>query len=211
MFVHGLSGCWANWLEQLPVFAARAPRRRARPAGLRPLADARGARSRSPATRACSTGCWASSGSTRPRSWATRWAASSRAELAIAFPQRVERLVLVSAGGISTPAGPAYAAARACPTLRRAWSACSRRPRRWLGATLGDGRAPAAAARGDAQRWSCATPARLPAPLAAEQLRGAGKPGFMQALEAIIDYDLRERLPEIACPTLIVWGERRPR
>ncbi len=29
----------------------------------------------------------------------------------------------------------------------------------------------------------------------------------MQALEAILDYDIRERLPEIACPTLIVWGD----
>jgi len=51
-------------------------------------------------------------------------------------------------------------------------------------------------------------PSRLPAALAAEQVRGAGKPGFMQALQAILEYDFRERLPEIACPTLIVWGER---
>jgi pimeloyl-ACP methyl ester carboxylesterase len=50
-------------------------------------------------------------------------------------------------------------------------------------------------------------PSRLPAALAAEQLRGSGKPGFMQALEANLNYDFRERLPEIACPTLIVWGE----
>jgi pimeloyl-ACP methyl ester carboxylesterase len=51
-------------------------------------------------------------------------------------------------------------------------------------------------------------PGRLPAALAAEQLRGAGKPGFMQALKANIDYPISERLPEIACPTLIVWGEQ---
>jgi pimeloyl-ACP methyl ester carboxylesterase len=50
-------------------------------------------------------------------------------------------------------------------------------------------------------------PTQLPAPLAAEQIRGAGKPGFLQALGAIIGYDVRERLPELACPTLIVWGE----
>jgi pimeloyl-ACP methyl ester carboxylesterase len=50
-------------------------------------------------------------------------------------------------------------------------------------------------------------PGRLPATLAAEQLRGAGKPGFMQALRANIDYPVSERLPEIACPTLIVWGD----
>ena len=51
-------------------------------------------------------------------------------------------------------------------------------------------------------------PRRLPSSLAAEQLRGAGKDGFLQALEATVDYDLRERFPEIACPTLIVWGEQ---
>src|SRR4029077_13457206 len=50
-------------------------------------------------------------------------------------------------------------------------------------------------------------PRSLPAPLAAEQLRGAGKPGFMQAFDAIIHYDVRERLPYIACPTFVVWGD----
>ena len=39
-------------------------------------------------------------------------------------------------------------------------------------------------------------------------MRGAGKPGFIQALEPIVDYEIRERLGEIACPTLIVWGDR---
>jgi pimeloyl-ACP methyl ester carboxylesterase len=51
-------------------------------------------------------------------------------------------------------------------------------------------------------------PERLAAALAAEQIRGAGKPGFLQGLEAIFDYEIRERLGEIACPTLIVWGDR---
>jgi pimeloyl-ACP methyl ester carboxylesterase len=50
-------------------------------------------------------------------------------------------------------------------------------------------------------------PGRLPAALAAEQIRGAGKPGFLQGLEAVLDYEIRERLGEIACPTLIVWGD----
>ena len=53
-----------------------------------------------------------------------------------------------------------------------------------------------------------AHPKQLPGPLAAEQVRGAGKPGFMGALGAVLEYDVRERLPEIACPTLIVWGDR---
>jgi pimeloyl-ACP methyl ester carboxylesterase len=47
----------------------------------------------------------------------------------------------------------------------------------------------------------------LPPALAAEQIRGAGKPGFIQGLEAVLDYEIRERLGKIACPTLIVWGD----
>jgi pimeloyl-ACP methyl ester carboxylesterase len=53
-----------------------------------------------------------------------------------------------------------------------------------------------------------AHPSRLPGPLAAEQLRGAGTDGFLSALEAILEFDLSERLPLIECPTLIVWGTR---
>ena len=50
-------------------------------------------------------------------------------------------------------------------------------------------------------------PSRLPAALAAEQVRGAGKPGFMQALEATLSCELRPGLPQISCQTLIVWGD----
>ena len=32
------------------------------------------------------------------------------------------------------------------------------------------------------------------------------KPGFVDALRAIMDYDYRDRLPEIEIPVLIVWG-----
>ena len=127
------------------------------------------------------------------------------AELAIAFPQRVERLVLVSPAGHlhATPTRAPRAPCRRCAAASAslagsaAWLASRSdtvaRRARLRAATLG--------------RRRRATPSRLPAPLAAEQLRGAGKPGFLQALEAILDYDVRERLPEIACPTLIVWGD----
>jgi pimeloyl-ACP methyl ester carboxylesterase len=125
------------------------------------------------------------------------------AELAISFPQRVERLVLISAAGVSTYNDPRTV--RAVPTLARlerilaattAWlaaksDAVSRRPR----------------LREAAMSVVVRHPSRLPAALTAEQMRGAGKPGFMQALQSIIEYDLRERFPEIACPTLVVWGE----
>jgi pimeloyl-ACP methyl ester carboxylesterase len=50
-------------------------------------------------------------------------------------------------------------------------------------------------------------PERIAPELTYEVASGAGKPGFLDALQAIMDYDFRERLPEISDPTLIVWGE----
>jgi pimeloyl-ACP methyl ester carboxylesterase len=52
-----------------------------------------------------------------------------------------------------------------------------------------------------------AHPERLPSRLVVEQARGAGKPGFKDALDAMTGYPIRDRLGEIGCPTLIVWGE----
>jgi pimeloyl-ACP methyl ester carboxylesterase len=39
-------------------------------------------------------------------------------------------------------------------------------------------------------------------------MNGAAKPGFEPALRANLDYDFRDRLPEIGCPVLVVWGEK---
>ena len=39
-------------------------------------------------------------------------------------------------------------------------------------------------------------------------MKGAGKPGFDDALRASLEYDFRDRLPEVKVPTLIVWGEK---
>jgi pimeloyl-ACP methyl ester carboxylesterase len=55
-------------------------------------------------------------------------------------------------------------------------------------------------------RFVAAHPDRLPGPLIAEQVRGTGKPGFLPAIDALTSYPIRDRLPDIACPTLIVWG-----
>jgi pimeloyl-ACP methyl ester carboxylesterase len=42
--------------------------------------------------------------------------------------------------------------------------------------------------------------------MAFELMRGAGKPAAADATDAIMSYDYRDRVSEIACPTLIVWG-----
>ncbi len=124
-------------------------------------------------------------------------------ELAIEFPQRVERLVLVSAAGISTFRHKHVE--RIEPYLRRVAPMVAAYTG-WT-ATRSDWIARRAGLRNVSLGFVTRHPSRLPAALAAEQIRGAGKPGFMQALRANIDYPIRERLPEIACPTLIVWGD----
>jgi len=201
VFVHGLSGSWTNWLEQLPVLAR----------AHRVLAfDLPGfGRSPMPAQRITISGCARLLDSLLDRRGIDAAAIVGNSmggcvatELAIAFPQRVERLVLVSAVGVSTHA----------PRGGDRLLALMRRYERIL-ASAG-GRVAAAAEvlarRGRLREATLgifvAHPGRLPAPLAAEMLRGAGKPGFVQGLEAVFEYDFRERLTEIVCPTLIVWG-----
>jgi pimeloyl-ACP methyl ester carboxylesterase len=203
VFVHGLSGSWQNWLEQLPVLAREhrviamdlpgfgyspMPREEISIAGYARLLD----------------GLLGELGIAAAAVVGNSMGGFIGAELAIAFPQRVERLVLVSAAGLSTHNDPRTV--RAMPALVRlqriiaagaAWLASKseevvRRPR----------------LREATMNLVVRHPSRLPPALAAEQLRGAGKPGFIPALEALIGYDVRDRLPEIACPTLIVWGDR---
>lgn len=204
VFVHGLSGSWPNWLEQLPALAASGHRAVAMdlpgfghsplPAGEISI----------PAYARILDGLLGELGIDAAAVVGNSMGGFISAELAISHPQRVERLVLVSAAGLSTYQNPRTM--RGMPTVRRldrvlaatsAWTASksdavARRPR-LRRATLS---------------LVVADPGRLPGALAAEQLRGAGKPGFLPALESILDYDVRERLPQIACPTLIVWGSR---
>ena len=201
VFVHGLSGSWPNWLEQLPVFArdrrviamdlpgfghSPMPHERITISGyariLDGLLDALGVSAA--AVVGNSMGGFVST------------------ELAIAFPERVERLVLVSAAGISTYRHRDVE--RVEPYLRRVAPIVAAYTG-WT-ASRSDWVARRAGLRNMTLGLVTRHPGRLPAALAAEQLRGAGKPGFMQALKANIDYPISERLPEIACPTLIVWG-----
>jgi pimeloyl-ACP methyl ester carboxylesterase len=202
VFVHGLSGSWPNWLEQMPVLAAtnRVIAMDLPGFGHSPMPDETITIS---AYARMLDGLLGKLGVSAATVVGNSMGGFVASELAIAFPQRVERLVLVSPAGLSTYQHRDVQ--RAEPFLRRAapmlalytgWTAghsdwISRR-RGLRNMTLG---------------FVARHPSRLPAALAAEQLRGAGKPGFLQALKANIDYPISERLPEIACPTLIVWGE----
>jgi pimeloyl-ACP methyl ester carboxylesterase len=203
LFIHGLSGSWPNWLEQLPVLAEEhrviavdLPGFGSSPMPVDEISISGYARlldrllDQLGIDAACVVG--------------NSMGGFIGAELAIAYPRRVERLVLISAAGIST-LGNARTD-RIFPALQRAERILAASGA-WV-ASKSDTVARRARLREATLNIVTAHPSRLPAALAAEQVRGAGKPGFMQALQSILDYDFRERLPEIACPTLIVWGEK---
>jgi pimeloyl-ACP methyl ester carboxylesterase len=53
-----------------------------------------------------------------------------------------------------------------------------------------------------------AHPERLPGGLVLQVIRATGRAtGFAAALDAITQYPIRDRLGEIVCPTLIIWGK----
>ena len=119
------------------------------------------------------------------------------AELALSFDTRVERLVLVSAAGLSTE----YVARTPSLALARVVSAAFphafmfeplvvRRPR----------------LRRAAMQLMIRYPEKLSVPLAEELVLSSGKPGFVPALKALLEYSYRDRLPAIEIPVLIVWG-----
>jgi pimeloyl-ACP methyl ester carboxylesterase len=201
VFLHGLSGCWQNWLQSIPplaadhrVIALDLPGFGESPMPAEPitvrgyarlvveLLDALGVEEATIVGNSMGgfIGC----------------------EMAIRYPARVRRLVLVAAAGLSLRHmrherkrglraraenllffGLGRLARRTDVVVR------SRRLRRGLLLLV------------------AAHPERLSGPLIVEQAHGAGKPGFGDALEAMTAYPIRDRLGEIRCPALVVWGE----
>ncbi len=212
VFVHGLTGSWPNWLEQLPVFAGRPQSDGSPLARHRVVAMDLPGFGHSPMPREQITisfyarlldGLLDQLGIDAAAVVGNSMGGFISAELAIAFPQRVERLVLVSPAGIST-----YRDRRETlvPVLRRFEPAMTALTA-W-GGTHADAITSRPALRRAVLGGLVRHPDRLSATMAAELVRGAGKPGFVQALQANFDFDFRDRLHEIVCPTLIVWGER---
>jgi pimeloyl-ACP methyl ester carboxylesterase len=202
VFIHGLSGSWQNWLEQLPVFArdhrviafdlpgfgaSEMPEREISIAGYARWVDALLDELGVPAAAVVGNSMGGFIG----------------AELAIQFPARVERLVLVSAAGLSIEHMRNERVLAALHTFDTRLAAYVG----WLGS-----QSEMLMRRPRSRRaiFGIVThrPDKLPAPLIAEQIRGSGKPGFVPALDALTNYPIRDRLGEIACPTLIVWGRQ---
>jgi pimeloyl-ACP methyl ester carboxylesterase len=199
IFVHGLAGCWRNWLENLPHFGRT--------------------------HRAIAIDLPGFGHSPMP-SWPIGMPAYGRlihdfceklgidrvaalvgnsmggfvgTEAEIERPSRFDKLVLVSAAGISfaeVEPRPGEALLRTAfegvmPFLAQPHSTWLTRPR---------GRK---VAFGSIVR----NPNRLRPELLQEQVvPGPNSPAFIDALASINGYDTRHRLAEIEIPTLIVWG-----
>src|SRR5919109_175916 len=197
VLVHGLSGCWQNWLEQIPYFARNH----------RVIALDLPGFGRSPMPP------WEISipryGELLDGFCRTLNVHSSTlvgnsmggfisAEAAIAQPDWVEKLILVSAAGITHARmrkEPAEMAARmaaaAAPLALRFQAGSLSRPRLRRAAFRGVFHAP------DLMRPE----------LLWEQYHGAmGAPGFLPAVQALVGYDFTDRLENVEIPTLIVWG-----
>jgi pimeloyl-ACP methyl ester carboxylesterase len=202
IFIHGLSGCWQNWLEQLPQFAR----------DHRVIAvDLPGfGQSEMPAEEISISGyadaidaLMTDLGIDAARIVGNSMGGFIGAELAIQHPARVERLVLVAAAGLSI---------ESIRTERK--TGLRHRAENIVFFGLGHiaSRSHQVALRARLRHalllLVAAHPAKLPGPLAAQQVLGSGKPGFSDALEAMCRYPLRDRLEKISCPTLILWGEK---
>ena len=196
LFIHGLGGRWQNWLLNIPYFRrdfrviapdlpgfgdSQMPSGRISIQGFARVVDALCDRL----------------GISDPVVVGNSMGGFVGAELALAFPTRVRKLVLVSAAGISAEnmwrepvlavgrlmaVGAARTGVKSLPVVNR--------PR----------------LRRAALQLVVRYPERISVPLATELVRGTGTKGFVGGLDAVLGYSFRERLPDIEVPTLIVWG-----
>jgi len=196
LFLHGLGGLWQNWLLNIPYFMERfrvvapdlpgfggsdMPAGRISIQGFARVIDALCDRL----------------GISDPVVVGNSMGGFIGAELALAFPTRVRKLMLVSAAGISAEGKwrePILAIGRVMSIGAGATGVTSlpvvnRKRLRRLALQL-------------VVRY----PERLSVPLATELVRGAGTKGFVGGLDAVLGYSFRERLPDVEPPVLIVWG-----
>lgn len=198
LFLHGISGCWQNWLENLPHFGR----------------DRRAIALDLPGFGASPMPSWEIDMPAYGRlvhDFCEKLGIESATvvgnsmggfvavEAATTNPARFSRLVLVSAAGILNTWNPearatatAYAWKRFGPLVadRGGWIVSHPRCRRLFWAPF------------------VRFPDRLRADLLLEQMVGGLRgPAFGEALRALLRHDIRERLGTIEMPTMIVWGQ----
>jgi pimeloyl-ACP methyl ester carboxylesterase len=196
LWLHGLGGVWQNWLLNIPAFmdthrcvaidlpgfgASEVPSDEISIRGLARTVD-----------RLCDL-----LDIDEPAVIGNSMGGFVGAELAVSFPTRVAKLVLVSAAGLSTEylrREPLLAGARAFAVLTARTG------------LRGDPVVRRRRLRRVALQFVVRYPERLSVPLATELVQGANAPGFIPAFEALMDYSFRDKLASIEVPVLIVWG-----
>ncbi len=202
IFIHGLSGCWQNWLENIPHFAREhrviavdlpgfgASEMPVEPISMSSYADTIDA-------------LMVELGIDAAQIVGNSMGGFIGAELAIRHPARVERLVLVAAAGLSVE----YIRTERTKGLRHQAENVAFFYIGWLAShshtVVGRRRL-----RSALLLLVAAHPAKLPPALTIEQVAGSGKRGFSDALEAMLHYPLRDRLEKIGCPTFVIWGDK---
>jgi pimeloyl-ACP methyl ester carboxylesterase len=196
LFVHGLGGCWQNWLLNLPAFmdshrvvALDLPGFGESEMPSDPISIRGYARTLD--------GVCDQLGVENPVVVGNSMGGFVAAEMALSFSTRVAKLVLVSAAGLSTE----YLQREPLLVFARVWAAAT---------TRAGVRSEPVVRRPRLRRVALQTvvryPERLSVPLTYELVQGAGKDGFIPALEALMGYSFRDRLERIEMPVLIVWG-----
>jgi pimeloyl-ACP methyl ester carboxylesterase len=198
IFIHGIAGCWRNWLENLPYFGRT---HRAIAIDLPGFGD-----SPMPSWEISMANYGRLVHDFCERLGIERVAALVGnsmggfigTEAVIEEPERFDRLVLISAAGISF-----------AEWQGRTFDAAARIFRAAIPLMSGDRRVYWTTPRGRKIAFGrlFRNPNKLRPELLAEQVRpGLQAPAFSAALTKIWGYDTRERLPEIEIPTMIVWG-----
>lgn len=197
LLIHGLDGCWQNWLETIPhlarsrrVIAVDLPG-----FGHSPMPASRVA---VPAYAATVLELLDARGVAQAALIGNSLGGLIAIEAALADPDRVERLVLVAPAGISSAEvrrEPAILAARLMAGLVPLWiryqDQAIRRPRLLHSAF----------------RTIFHRPEKLRRELLYEHYRnGSGRPGFLAAVEAVAGYEPSVPLEALTTPTMIVWG-----
>lgn len=198
--VHGLSGNWMNWLENIPQLAR----------GHRVIALDLPGFGRSPMPSSEVTiGLYCDVlialmhklGLETATLIGNSMGGQISAKLAIEHPELIDRLVLVSPAGVTTDIARNPQVLWVLKTFGWLYSAGART------ASLGsDPLSKSAPLRRALLSVVCRYPERLPGPLVQRQLAGAGTPGFAPSVLAIGRCDLTDELERIEMPTQLIWG-----
>jgi pimeloyl-ACP methyl ester carboxylesterase len=198
VFIHGLGGNWQNWLENIPRLAQD---RRVVALDLPGFGE-----SQLPRDDISISGYGEvvvefarAIGIDQPADViGNSMGGFIAAEIGVNQPDFARRIVLCSAAGISITnlkRRPVLTAARITAAVTNVVlarpEAMARRP----------------GLRHAALAYVFRHPSRIAPDLAYQVMMGTGKRGFLDALDALTDYDFRDRLDDVKAPVLLVWGE----